>query len=86
MENIIFDGTSRLKLEMTSCSGNAYDITNFLLLQKVFGLYSIPSFIVVRHQMAELNRGSLFATPSPVHYREIPDPIQNRVKANQILR
>ena len=42
MENLIFDGTSRLKLEMTSYSDNAYDVTYFLF-RKVLGLYSIPT-------------------------------------------
>ena len=31
-ENLVSDGTSRLKLEIMSYSNNAYDVTNFLLL------------------------------------------------------
>ena len=43
----------------------------------------LPSFIVVRHQMAELNWGGFL---SPVHYRGIPDPVQNRVKKEHIFK
>ena len=55
-KNLIFDGTSGLKLKMTSYSDNAYDVTNFCCFEKflAFALFP-PSFIVVRHQMAELN-------------------------------
>ena len=55
---------SRLKLEMTSYSYNVYDVTSFCCFQK-FLAYTLflPSFIVVRHQMAELNWGA-----SPIHY------------------
>ena len=74
MENLIFDGTSRLKLEMTLYSDNAYDVTNFFVVLKSSWL---PSLIVVRPQMAELNWGVAFLPP--VHYRGIPDPVQNRV-------
>ena len=34
MENLIFDGTSGLKLEMTSYPDNAYDVTNLFLVLK----------------------------------------------------
>ena len=38
-ENLIFDGTSgkikEAKLEMTSCSDNAYDVTNFWVVLKI---------------------------------------------------
>ena len=51
---------------MTSYSDNAYDFAYTLFL---------PSFIVVRPQLAELNRGAFL-----LHYRGIPDPVQNRVK------
>ena len=76
--SVIFDGMSglnsvSLKLEMTSYSDNAYDITNFFVVSYTLLL---PRFIVVRHQMVELNWG---ASPL-VHYRGIPDPVQNKVK------
>ena len=77
-----FDGKSGLKLEMTSLSGNAYDVTNFFFGFEKFLAFTLflSSFIVVRHQMAELNWGTggggLFA---PIQYRGIPDPVQNTV-------
>ena len=65
MENLIFDGTSGLKIEMTSYSDNAYDVTNFFYCFEKFLAYTpfLRSFIVVRHQMAEFNWG-LFCPPS----------------------
>ena len=71
MVNLIFDGTSGLKLEMTSYADNTYDVTNPSCCFETFVLYTLflSSFIVVRHQMAELN---------PVHYTGVPDPVQNR--------
>ena len=46
-----------------------------------FSAYTLflPSFIVVRHQMVELNWGGAFLPPPPIHYRGIRDPVQNRV-------
>ena len=71
MKNLIFDGTSGLKsvlkLEMTSYSDNAYEVT-FCCFEK-FLAYTLflPSFIVVRHQMAELNQGGEgFLLPHPL--------------------
>ena len=54
----IFNGPSGLKLEMTSYSDNAYDVTIFCCFEK-FLAYTLllPRFIAVRHQMAELNWG-----------------------------
>ena len=57
-KNLIFDESEirEPKLEMISYSDNAYDVTNLFgcfekfLADTVF----LPSFIVVRHQMAEL--------------------------------
>ena len=57
---------------MKSYSDNAYDVTNFFGCFEKFLAYTIflPSFIVVRHQMAELTwGGGFFALP-----------VQNRVK------
>ena len=34
MENLTFDGTGRLKLEMMSYSDNAYDVTNLFVALK----------------------------------------------------
>ena len=34
-KNLIFDGTSRMKLEMTSYSDNAYDVNNFFVALKI---------------------------------------------------
>ena len=72
-KNFIFDGTSvkirERKLEMTSYLDNAYDVTNFFGCFEKFLAYAVflPSFIVVRHQMAELTlRGSFL---SPIQYR-----------------
>ena len=44
---------------MTSCSDNAYDLTNsFNCFEKFFAFtLFLSSFIIVRHQMAELSRG-----------------------------
>ena len=66
-KNLISDRTSGLKLEMTSSSDNAYDVTIFCCFETLLAYtLFLPSFIVVRPQMAELNRwgGGLFA-PSP---------------------
>ena len=50
---------------MTSYSDNAYDVTNFFGCFEKFLAYTVflPSFIVVRHQMAELTWGA-FLPPS----------------------
>ena len=50
---------------MTSYSDNAYDITNLFCCFENFLAYTLflPSFIVVRHQMVELNWG---ASPLPL--------------------
>ena len=73
---------SVLKLEMTSYSDSAYEITNLFCCFKKFLVYTLflPSFIVVRHQMVELNWGGGLLAPPVVHKRGIPDPVQNRVK------
>ena len=46
-KNLIFNGTSGLKsvlkLQMTSYSDNAYDVTNFFVFFLVLSLYSIPT-------------------------------------------
>ena len=61
--NFIFNGTSgkigESKLQMTSYSDNVYDVTNFLGCFAKFLTYTVflPSFIFVRHQMAELTLG-----------------------------
>ena len=67
---------------MTSYSDNAYDVTNFLLFWKDLGQYSISTnFIVVRHQMVQLNWGGGGGGElQSVHYRGILDPVRNRVK------
>ena len=65
MENLIFDGISGLKLEMTSYSDIAYDVTNFFVVLKS----SWP--ILYSYQVSLLNWGL-----PPVHYRDIPDPVQ----------
>ena len=44
----------------------------------------LPSFIVVRHQMAELTWGA-FCPPPPIQYRGSLDPIQNRAEKAFIL-
>ena len=84
--NLIFNGTSgkirELKLEMTSYSDNDYDVTNcFGCFEKLLA-YTVflPSFIVLRHQMAELTWGGGFL--APIQYRVRPDSVQNRVKLN----
>ena len=76
MENLIFDITSSLKLEMTSYSDNAYDVTNFWCFEK-FMAYTLflRSFIVVRPQMATLNWG-LFAPQSILGVSRTPSKIQ----------
>ena len=76
MENLIFDGTRRLKLEMTSYSDNTYDVTNFLLFRNVLGLYSIPTkFHCCQMPNGRVKLGGFFA---PVHYRITPDPIPSK--------
>ena len=47
---------------MTSYSVNAYGVTDFFCCFRNFLGYTLflPSFIVVRHQMAELNLGACF--------------------------
>ena len=67
-KNLIFDGTSGLnsvlKLEMTSYSDNAYDVTNFCSFEKFLAYTLFPtSFIVVKHEMAELNWGGGLCAP-----------------------
>ena len=71
---------SVLKLQMTSYSDNVYDVTIFFVFFLKFLAYtlSLPSFIVVRHQIVKLKWG---ASP-PVHYRGNPDPVQNRLKVS----
>ena len=71
---------------MTSYSDNAYDITDLFCCFEKFLAYTLflPSFIVVRHQMVELNRGAFL--PPLVHYRGMPDPVQNRVKEALTLK
>ena len=67
---------------MMSYSDNAYDFTNFFCCFEKFlaNTLLLSSFIVVRHQMADL-KWELFApSPSPLlHYRGVPDPVQNKV-------
>ena len=46
----------------------------------VYSLF-LPSFIVVRHQMAELNWGLL-----SFHCRGVPDPVQNRVRDLKMIQ
>ena len=80
--NLISDGTSRLKLEMTSCSDNAYEVTIFCFDKFLACTLFLPSFIVVRRQMVEFDWG-IFCPPPLGHYRGILDPVQNRVKVIQ---
>ena len=73
--SVIFKGMSGLnsvlKLEMTSYSDNAYDITNSFVVSYTLLL---PSFIV-RHQMVELNWGL-----PPCTLQGYPGPFQNKVE------
>ena len=78
---MIFDGKSGLnsvlKLEMTSYSDNANDITDlFCCFEKFLACtLLLPSFIVVRHHMVWGDgRFALL-----VNYRGISDPVQHRV-------
>ena len=76
-KNLIFDGTSG-KLEMTSYLDNAYDITNFFGCFEKFLAYTVflPSFIVVRHQIAELTwGGGGFAPTSNIGVARTPSKI-----------
>ena len=77
-KNLIFDRTSgkirESKLEMTSF--RTVLMTSPLFCFEEFLAYTVflPSFIVVRHQMAELTReGGFFA---PVQYRGSPVPVR----------
>ena len=75
--SVIFEGMSGLnsvlKLEMTSYSDNAYDITIFFCF-----LYSIATKF---HCQTPNGRVELGAPPPPlVHYRGILGPVQNKVK------
>ena len=68
-KNLIFDGMSWLKLEMTSYSDNAYDVTIFFCFEKLLAYtLFLPSLIAVRRQMAELNwgGGGFFVLPSKI--------------------
>ena len=77
-KSLIFDGTTKLKLEMTSYSDNAYDVTNcFHCFEKflAFTLF-LSSFIVVRRQMAELKlRGFLPPPPSIIGVSQTPSKV-----------
>ena len=70
---------SVMKLQMTPYSDNAYDVTNSFCCFEKFLAYTLflPGFIVVRHQMAELNWGG-GGLPYPL--LRYPGSIQNRVK------
>ena len=66
-EILIFDGEP--KLEMRSYSDSAYDVTNFFGCFETFLAYTVflPSFIVLRHQLAELTWGkAAFCLPRPI--------------------
>ena len=80
MENEWAEFSSEIRNDVIY-TDNAYDITNFFCCFEKLLAYTLllPSFIVVRHQMARVKLGG-FLAPPPVHYRGIPDPVQNRVK------
>ena len=63
-ENLIFDGTSGLKLEMTSYSDNAYNVTNFCCFEKFFKFHCCQTL------KGRVKPGGLFA---PVQF-EYPGP------------
>ena len=71
MKNLIFDGTSgkirEPKLEITSYSDNAYDVTDFFCCFEKFLAYTVflSSLIVLRHQMAKLTWGAFLPRPRP---------------------
>ena len=91
MENLSFDGTiglkSVLKLEMTSYSHNAYDITYIFGCFAKFLAYNLflPSFIVVRHQMAELNRGEEPFPPSIIGLSRTPSKTVEKVNVGILM-
>ena len=65
-KNLIFDGTSGLKLERCHIKALLMTSPIFFCFEKflAYALFLL-SFIVVRPQMAKLNWG-LFATPHPL--------------------
>ena len=66
---------SSLKLEMTSYS-DCYDVTNFCCFENFLGhTLFLPSFIVVKPQIAELNWGDFLPL---ILNGIISDPVQNR--------
>ena len=77
-KNLIFDRTSGLKLEMKSYSDNAYDVTISCCFERFMACtLFLPSFIAVRHQMAELN--VLAFLPPPPAIIGVSRTVQNRV-------
>ena len=79
-ENLISDGTSGLKLEMTSYSENAFDVINFLFCE-VLGPHFIPTKFhccQTPNGRVKRERGLLCPPPPPpIHYRGIPDLVKN---------
>ena len=81
-KNLIFDGTSGLKLEKTSYSDNAYDVTRFLLFWQVLAYtLFLRSFIVVRPQMAKLNWEAFCPPPLPSILEVSRTPVQGKVNS-----
>ena len=81
MENLIFDETSDLKLKMTSYSDNAYDVTNFFVVLKSSWhlFYSCQVSFLSDPKCGRVKPGGFLPPPPPIHYRGIPDHIENRV-------
>ena len=64
------------KLEMTSYSDNAYDVTNFLLFWKVLGLYCIPTkFHCCQTPNGRVNLGGAFCPLSNIGVARTPSKI-----------
>ena len=76
---------SGLKLEMMSYSDNTHDLTDVFVFEK-FLAYTLflPSFIVVRLQMAELKRGDFLPPPpsSIIGVSRTPSKIGLTLKLN----
>ena len=87
-KNLIYDGTSSLKSEIMSYLDNAYDITNFFVVLKSSWpkRYSCPAkFHCCQMPNARVKLGGGGGFSAPLHYRGIPDPVQNRVNDGKYL-
>ena len=83
---LISDRRSGLKLVMTSYSDNAYDVTNlFVVLKSSWPILYSYQVSLLSDPRWQSKTGEAFLPPPPIHYRGIPDPVQNKVNLDQGL-